>query len=1291
MSMRKVSLFLGITALSALSQAETVSVFLTGGQSNTEGRIPNSQLPEYLRSNEYALASVHGSVNDETTLGTFEAFAPTGKWAYDAEVYYRIGQALKLQFYVIKTSYGGTSVHPGVSNSPSGHSNEWLPGYGAGYHWSANETFLNATVSAGRTFEQGSVTYDGQSMLKAWIENIDAAIDAIRANGDTPVVKAIIWHQGESDKNSGTYAADLTAVVTYVRNYLTEKLGGDYSTLPFFCGSIPRKSSLYTANIDRAFQTIEETEDNNMHVVDIYDLTMLSDNKHFDAPSAILFGQRLYNRMVDEGVITGDKVDVANCVRSPDFGTQHVINNTTTWLWNESFESMTAVTDDRGMYFHAVNSNSRKVQSYGATATLEWTIGDTTSTNVTKGAYSNFGDNGSNLSSTTTAGEDNSKLQYMAAVNVGRSGKFEVFYLEASDSYHATLYLNGKAVDTVETTKGDLVHLKGTNTGSGVYYIGVGKGTILGARFVPDEEMQAVSVTLDESGWGTLGNLYEANFTLPEGLKAYTVAPVEGYPTLLSLTEVSSVNIGEAVVVRGESGTYNLTPGEGTAYSGENLLVVQETTGVLEPTSGSDFFNFAQGVNENGKLIFTRADGTQELEAGKAFFSITEGDDHALEQTLTPIVPGASSYSWTCNFGDKYESQIAGYVSNASVANSIIGTSAYTGSDTSIFSQETGTAGAKNGNAYLKVNKVAAGGTVAMVAIPSKAMAAEAYTFSFDYMPARPYSSSGSNDNNGMCVVDAEGNILLTTFHTASDVTIYKGEDSESPIGTIAAADTISYNDASASKGKWFRFTLTGDENGVSLAVTKLASGEEVELTESLLSDEFAVPAAVMVKTGNHGSGRAAMAGLDDFAFEGKLPSGITEWSSGTVTESIEFGAALETSEAVAISGGTEATPIVFSAEADIPIYGLTVASTVDVSIGDTAAKGVDEYFIVESGRYAIGENLLVGKQSYTSNGDWCKDYITMNGGTVNVAGNMVYPHGTMNMNGGAWTVGGTLNLANQNRASATINVNGGKLSADRIHVAPYAGDGPTINLNGGTLEVGYFSRQHASYTSKLYFQGGTLKAKANANTFAPAGISFVVNDAGGTIDLNKQNITIANAITGTGTLRVVGGGKLTLQAGSTANLSVAEGTKLEIVAEDAEAAVANVSLPTRPAEVADDTIVSEADYGAYFKKVASETEPGSGVWNVSVVLDEETVDIDETLQSIDMDDLSDSDVTTLTLTSAKPGLYYSIVGGTAVDEINVEGTRTLATSATVSPAKPALAGDGNSAFFYINVSTTDK
>ena len=94
-------------------------------------------------------------------------------------------------------------------------------------------------------------------------------------------------------------------------------------------------------------------------------------------------------------------------------------------------------------------------------------------------------------------------------------------------------------------------------------------------------------------------------------------------------------------------------------------------------------------------------------------------------------------------------------------------------------------------------------------------------------------------------------------------------------------------------------------------------------------------------------------------------------------------------------------------------------------------------------------------------------------------------------------------------------------------------------------------------------------------------------------------------------------------------------------------------------------------------------------MYNVTVSLDEDAVAPDATLATIDCAELVDADAATLTLLNAKPGLYYSIVGGTSVGDIATEGARMLATGTTVSPIKPVLESVGSVAFYRVKVSAT--
>lgn len=643
------------------SMAATKALFLTGGQSNTDGRLYASTLPSYLQTaNTKCLLSYHAAYS-ESRLGQFYPYFPTsegtgqpGRWAYDAVTYYYIGQALGETFYVAKTSYGGTSIDPSVGNS-GGTVNgaPFIDGYGSGYHWSADPTFLAATAIAGTNFVKDETTYTGQSMLLAWIANIDAAIDAITAAGDTPDIKAIIWHQGESDKTAyGGYYNNLKAMVAYVRNHLVTKTGeSKYATLPFFCGTIPHASSLYNSTVEKAFFTLED-EDANFHTVDLRDLTMLSDTKHFDAPSAELFGKRLYNRMVDEGMVSGEKLDVAYAdVDYSDFGTDEYVGTTTTWSFDSksgSFYSGSQLVNS--MYLHGGGSTQRKFEYVTGQTAQTLTYPDSYVQTATSYVRSNYGSKIEESSITDTWNASHSGGNCFG-VNVLYPGTFTLKVAIESVDKSVKLFFNGKMVAsaTCETANA-IQEITYTATKAGTYYIWCnGSYKLWGARYVPSVDRSGQrTVTTDADGYAPFGNLSGANLSLPAGLTAWAVAPSDESDSKVEMTQLLGIDKGQAALLQGTPSTEYVLPFAWTAqnYEGENGMTAvtvpvgspDGTPVTIEETSGGDFINYLFADK-----TFTKADGTASLAAGKAYLSISNGAAHCANSTLTFDEPEAEA------------------------------------------------------------------------------------------------------------------------------------------------------------------------------------------------------------------------------------------------------------------------------------------------------------------------------------------------------------------------------------------------------------------------------------------------------------------------------------------------------------------------------------------------------------------------------------------------------------------------------------------------------------------------
>ena len=300
MNMSKcIALLLVLLTMTAKAQtSEKAAVILTAGQSNTAGRCMNDMLPDYIKAlgtdYEYCNWSyTNGSTRKSESEGVFRRFWPemesagkAGRFAYDAILYYWVEKALQKDFYVVKHAHGGTSIDPTCRSSRD-------------FHWSADAAWLAEHASCN---EAG-----GTSMLKAFVSNIGKSLDAIGPDYD---IKCMIWHQGESDRSgSGPdgYHDNLKAVVQYVRDYLVEKTGQlKYATLPFICGTVPTNSSQYNKKVYDALFILQK-EDENFHVIETSPGTFIGDNLHFDSNCAECLGIGIYNKMVDLGLIIGEK------------------------------------------------------------------------------------------------------------------------------------------------------------------------------------------------------------------------------------------------------------------------------------------------------------------------------------------------------------------------------------------------------------------------------------------------------------------------------------------------------------------------------------------------------------------------------------------------------------------------------------------------------------------------------------------------------------------------------------------------------------------------------------------------------------------------------------------------------------------------------------------------------------------------------------------------------------------------------------------------------------------------
>ncbi|MBQ8454015.1 MAG: hypothetical protein IJ537_01550 [Bacteroidaceae bacterium] len=272
-------------------------VFLMGGQSNADGRAAIGTMPQYIQDyanggSKFCYWSYANGTEEAWQMfgGKFAPYMPytdnntTSRCGFDAIVYHLIEQALHERFFVIKESRGGTAIDTRCSST----GNLW---------WNAAPEWL--ATAAPRS---------GHSLALEFTENIGLCIDgALSQLEEGYQIKCIMWHQGESDRTqAASYHDNLQGLVSYLRSWLVEKTGDErYATLPFIAGTVNRSSTQYNAVVEQAVHQLAE-EDANFHVVDMSDCKLGSDNLHFDAVGEAEAGRRMFDKLVELGLLSED-------------------------------------------------------------------------------------------------------------------------------------------------------------------------------------------------------------------------------------------------------------------------------------------------------------------------------------------------------------------------------------------------------------------------------------------------------------------------------------------------------------------------------------------------------------------------------------------------------------------------------------------------------------------------------------------------------------------------------------------------------------------------------------------------------------------------------------------------------------------------------------------------------------------------------------------------------------------------------------------------------------------------
>lgn len=292
-----------LTMLSSTVSAQKRSVFITAGQSNADGREYISKLPSYLKSGKYSHLRYANVTSKAPSLFGDRELLKGNRYAFQDVCNYWIDKVENKPFYAIKCTYGGTAIALGQT-APK------VP------VWSAGKEYLD-TARAYRGYSPEHSTGDGRwpfkegnSLAKSFSTGFSALVDGeLSKLSDGYEVKAIMWHQGESDrKAAGEYYDNLKTLIAYMRNTIYEKTKDEKALkTPFIMGSICHESTQYSKGVEDAQFKIA-AEDPNVYVINMSKSSLRSDHLHFDSLSTEYLGKAMYNVLVKIGAVEGDTI-----------------------------------------------------------------------------------------------------------------------------------------------------------------------------------------------------------------------------------------------------------------------------------------------------------------------------------------------------------------------------------------------------------------------------------------------------------------------------------------------------------------------------------------------------------------------------------------------------------------------------------------------------------------------------------------------------------------------------------------------------------------------------------------------------------------------------------------------------------------------------------------------------------------------------------------------------------------------------------------------------------------------
>lgn len=289
----RIAMLLTFTAMVGAWAGVGVPVFLTAGQSNADGREYVSKLPSYMKAGYKHLKYTNVTSSSNGKFGELTFTDNSKRYSFCDVTHYFIDQAVDEDFYAIKCAYGGTAIDTAATYAT-------LPVWCADSAWIARNNAYRGDIETGKSLTK--------SLTEGFADCVDGTLSKIEGGYD---VKAIMWHQGESDRQkAGNYYKNFKDMITYMRQAIAKKTGNEeYLQLPFIFGTVSKNSKQYNSTVEKAQKQVAQDLPN-VHYIDMSDAQLRSDALHFDSAWTEYLGKMMFNKLVELKLVKADPIEV---------------------------------------------------------------------------------------------------------------------------------------------------------------------------------------------------------------------------------------------------------------------------------------------------------------------------------------------------------------------------------------------------------------------------------------------------------------------------------------------------------------------------------------------------------------------------------------------------------------------------------------------------------------------------------------------------------------------------------------------------------------------------------------------------------------------------------------------------------------------------------------------------------------------------------------------------------------------------------------------------------------------